>query len=587
MKNKKLANNGTTMTIKDWLKNKTLGISGLIDTQQDPNSPRYTFVNNFSEIQKLKLREYNIWYSGDSDELLNFYTENQAIEYNYEPYFNRNKQSYFWAVSSTEGDIKRTHSGQPRNIVDTLVNIVGFPKITMENKDLNKKLDEILKNAKFKRLFLQSQLPLTLVEGWGCWKINWSTEFSDTPILLYYRADACEFIYRNNQIVAIVFKDYYFDDKGQKYLLLETRRTAKAKGEAMPSLFIEKELFVYGEGDSLVAKPLTDLPQLQDVEPIIKVSNYRGFLAVPCIIYEDNETENCGRSIYTGKIDLFDDLDQCLSQSSNTVRRSTTREYFNSNYLERDPETGLPKQPTAFDRKYTLFAGGRDVNGGTGLNEPVQVTQPQLNFTQYDAEAQHILIQAISGIMSPATLGIDLAKKDNAEAQREKEKVTIFTRNTIIYEETVICEKLAKELLCANELMHTNQITARDYDISVKFDEFADASFESKLEILLTAYNGDILTPELLVEKLYGDSLSKEEKEEQIEYIKQQKEMAMGMGMGMPPDMLGAMGAAMGGMNNNPYDQAAMASDAMVEAESPSGKLPSNTETGTRKPRQF
>lgn len=570
------------MNFKEWLKRKTFGIQGLVSTQENPNNPRNTFVNSFVDIQNTKLKEYNVWYGGDSDELLNFYFRNNMINYNYEPYYDRNKQSYFWAISSTEDDIKRTHSGQPRNIVDTMVNIVGVPNIDVSSEnseEVNKVLKKILKDNHFKKMFLQEQLPLTLVEGWGAWKINWDTSLRDTPILLYYRADAVEFIYRSNQVVAIAFKDYYFDEKGNKYLLIETRRTemTEEEGKRVPSLIIEKELFILGEDDVLLPKPLTDLPQLKDVAPLVKISNYRGFLAVPCVIYVDNETENTGRSIFTGKIDLFDDLDQCLSQSSNTVRRSTAREYFNSNYLERDPETGLPIQPSAYDRKYTLYAGGRDANGGM-TGEPVQVTQPAVNFVQYDSEAQHILIEIISGIMSPATLGIDLAKNQPAEAQREKEKVTIFTRNTIIDEEVDILEKLTNELLIANELMHKGEITVIDYDVCVKFDEFADSSYESKLEVLLTAFNGGIITPELFIDKLYGDSLSEVEKKKQVDYIVQQQQAAQGGGMS--PEMLGAMGAQMGGMN--PYDAALMSPEAILAAQSGTGEIPAAMEGKTR-----
>ena len=34
--------------------------------------------------------------------------------------------------------------------------------------------------------------------------------------------------------------------------------------------------------------------------------------------------------------------------------------------------------------------------------------------------------------MSPSTLGIDVKKLDNAEAQREKEKATLYSRNNIV-----------------------------------------------------------------------------------------------------------------------------------------------------------
>lgn len=576
-----MARDKVALNYREWLKQKIYGMVGMPSTQDDPNTPNKTFVNNFQDIQSTKLREYRAWYSGDSDQLLNFYTVSDMITYNTEPYYDRNKQSYFWSVSSTEGDIKRTHSGQPRNIVDTLVNIVGYPKFTTDEEKLTDLLNKILKENKFKRMFLQEQLPLTLVEGWGCYRIDWNTHVSDYPIIRYYRADACEFIYEGNRIIAIVFKDYYYGEHGEKYILLETRRLTKKydalSGSMIPCLRIEKELYVYGEGSGFAPTELSRLPQLQDIQANIEITNFKSLLAVPCIIYMDNESENAGRSIFTGKIDLFDDLDQCLSQSSNTVRRSTTREYFNSNYLERDPNTGLPIQPKAFDRKYTMYAGGRDANGGM-QGDPVQVTQPQLNFTQYDAEAQHILLECIAGIMSPATLGIDIAKKDVAEAQREKEKVTIFTRNTVIAEEMEILEELGKNLFFANEIMHKGEITAKDYDVSVKFSEFADASFESKLDVLLTAFNADVMTPKLFINELYGDSKTETEKQEQIDYIEARQ--ASLAGGGFDPESLGMMGAAMGGMTNNPMDQAMM--DANMAAnpgdeialQAPNGEVP-------------
>lgn len=550
------------MNWREYMRKKVFGILGLVSTQENPNTPRKTFVNNFQNIENLKLREYNIWYAGDSDELLNFYTEANQIEYNYEPYYDRNKTSYFWAISSTENDIKRTHSGQPRNIVDTLVNIVGYPKIKVSDSDTEKLqavLARILKENKFKKMFLQEQLPLTLVEGWGGYKINWDKSISDYPIIVYYRADAVDFILRSNRVVAMVFRDYYYGDDDKRYVLIETRRTA-LDNDGSRCLIIEKELFVWGAADSMMPVPLKDLKQLKDVEPVIKVSNYSGLLAVPCVIYEDNETDNCGRSIFTGKIDLFDDLDQCLSQSSNTVRRSTTREYFNSQYLERNEETGMPIQPKAYDRKYTLYAGARDANGAIS-GEPVTVTQPALNFVQYDQEATHILLELISGIMSPATLGLDLAKKDNADAQREKEKVTIFTRNTIIAEEMDILEKLGVELMCANELMHKGEITHKDYDVAVEFNELTDASMESRMEVALTAYNGDVMTPEMTVEYMYQDSLSPDEKAKLVAYMKEQK--ANAMNGGMSPEMMAAMGASMGG--DNEYDQAVAEQAALNE----------------------
>lgn len=541
------------MKIKEYIRKKVLGLNGVLESGIDPRtrSERLTFVNDINDVQKIKLKEYNVWYSGDSDELLNFYTRASSIDYNTDPLYSRNKKSYFWAVSATETDVKRTHSGQPRNIVDTLVSIVGVPHMYVGKPNdtvlapVNNILKKTLDDNNFSRVLMQKARPMTLVEGWGAWKINYDTSFRDTPILLYYRAEAVDFVFRSNQLIAIIYQDYYQDEKKHNYILFETRRLDKEKDEATgkynPCLIIEKELFkINGDSEEVTPVKLSDLKQLKDVEPKLKISNFNRFLGCPCIIYEDN-TEDCyGRSLYTGKIDMFDDLDQCMSQSANTVRRSTVHEYFDIQYLEKD-ENGFPIMPKDFDRKYIKFKGVRGADGMSN-SSPVQVTQPRLDFMQYSAEEQNILIQIISGIMSPATLGIDIAKKDNATAQREKEKVTIFTRNVVMEEEGKWLKTLANDILCAHELMTRGEITCRDYEVSVKYDEFADASFEAKLETVLAAWQAGVMSDELAIEYLHKDS-SRALRERELKFIKDQRKAAEQPPMaGLNPEDMGEFG---------------------------------------------
>lgn len=513
------------MRLSDYLNKKIIQLAGGVSEYGGiEETDRLIFINNKREIMENKLKEYDVWYQGDSDELLNFYTVQTNINYNYEPWYDRNKRGYFWSISSTENDIKRTHSGQPRNIVDTLVSIIGKPEIhagTKENEidKSNSVLSSVLEDNEFWDIYMFEQMPMTLVEGWGCYKIDWNKDISDYPIIKYYRAKDVEFIYQDKRLNGIIFKDYYTDGKYNNYLITETRAIKKG------NLYIYKEVFKLNSDD---IQPMSDDEVAQvdgfgelDTEPII-LENFKKFLAVPCIFYKDVvNNDGYGRSIFTGKIDQFDDLDQCLSQSSNTVRRSTPVEYFNTDFLERDPITKLPKMPHVYDRKYTSFIGGRTVDGTTNTTSPVQVTQPQLQFNEYSVEAQNILLQIISGIMSPATLGIDVAKKDNADAQREKEKITIFTRNVVIQTETRILKNLFNQVLAAVQLMNTSEATCFDYSISIKYSEFADDSFENKLQKLGEAYVKGTISTDMYLGKLYGESLSDTELEKEKKYLEE------------------------------------------------------------------
>ena len=518
------------MTILERMRARVRGIVGSVLKTKRPDDDRTTFINDNEKLGRMKLKEYDVWYDGDGDELLNFYTRENYIGFNYEPFYMRNKKNYFWAISSTEAQIKRTHSGQPRNIVDTLVNIMPFPLISAgENTN---KLQAVVKESGLEQVYKDEQLPLTLVEGWGCWKINWDKDVSDYPSVEYVSAENVDFIYKGGKIIGIVFKNYYTNEK-KRYLLLETRSIewrpnsadAAEGSEGERVLVITNELYelpmnmAAGDDDTLLKKvDLKSVPELESVEERIEIGPFDKLFAVPCVLLGNTSRQwGYGRSIFTGKIDLFDDLDQALSQSSNAVRLSTPIEYIDEEYLERD-KNGLPKKPKAYDRKYIMMKGQKN-GDGVSTGQPVQITQPSVEFSRYSEHAVQILLQILNGILSPATLGIDIAKKDNAAAQREKEKVTIFTRNALINGEERILRSLMEQMLMAKEFMDTGAVSVHSYDISVKFNEFADDSFENKLEALGQAYDREEISTDMYLNKLYGDTLSEEERAAEKEFL--------------------------------------------------------------------
>ena len=571
------------LTIKEYIRRKAFGLnSGTVETSISPNvrANETTFINDPNEIQRLQLEEYNVWYAGSSAQILNFYTRADFIDFNYDPIYNRNMRNLFWAQSASESDYKRTHSGQPRNMVDTLSGIVAVPHITVLDKTRDARLRLILKENNYDKLLSQEARPLTLVEGWGGWKINFNEDISDTPILLYYRANSVDFIYRNRRLIAIVYQDYYTDDEDNKYVLFETRRLERREVADEKTgirakklcLVIEKELFKYlnENVDRIQKVPLDTIPELQDTCPCLVIENCPYFLGAPSIYYYDSTELGYGRSIFAGKIDLFDDLDKTLSQSSNAITRSTPIEYIESQYLERDENTGQPLQPKLYDRKYVLV---HSVLTGDGQmsHQPVTVTQPQINFTEYDTAAKNILIQILNGVLSPATIGLDVARDANALAQREKEKVTIFTRNGLIAVEKKTQESLMIQLLIADQLLHSNENYNRierpekeeDWGISVIYDEFADASYDAKLETVLTGWQGGLMSDEMAIEYLYKDAPA-EIRQRELDFIKKMRENEQQLAGrdGTSDEELAELGALLGGdnpendekMGNNPLD---------------------------------
>lgn len=501
------------MTIFDKIRQRILKMLGVEHLGSNPNSTRFTFINDENTVKRQKLEEVRIWYVGDSDELQNYYTNRDLSGNAREPIYNRNKPNYFWGIAVGELPVKKVHSGIPRAIVDTLSNAIGMPTISCQDND--DKIKHIIEVNSFTNKLTQEARPLTLVEGWGGWKIVFDKSLCDAPILQYYEGKDVEYVVKNGMIIGMIFKDFY-KYKGQDYVLMETRRIDDGNS------IIEFELYRLDRSNSVTRVPLNIIDELAELpEDGYCIKGLKRMLGVPSRYFFDLFDKDHGRSIFTGKIDIFDDMDQCLSQASQTDRVSTPVEYYPADVLDRGAN-GETKMPSVYNRQFVKSVSFPDGDGQ--LKGEIKTTQPQLNFDQYITRFKSLVDVAITGILSPASMGIDIAKKDNAEAQREKEKVTIMTRNNVMDAEEKQLKELFSLALMMQEYMNTGAISIKDYDISVKYCEFANPTFESMSTILLPMLNGGGISVEMYVDKLYGDSLSEEEKEEEINKIKAKQE---------------------------------------------------------------
>lgn len=509
------------MKLLDKIRERILKFLKLERLADDPNGQRYVFINNPEEIERQQITEMRVWYLGDSNKLLNHYTNMAIYGDAKEPIYDRNRRNYFWGISPTEANIKRVHSGVPKAIVDTLTNVIGMPQLTAEKEGKSIDMAGIIDRMNLREIVMQQQIPLTMAIGYGAYKIIIPKDriLTDWPIVRFYEAKDVELAVRDGFVVGIIFKDYYTYDK-KDYVLLTTTRI-NDKGDSA----IEYELFRLKPNDEVDPADLDEVPALKGLESMT-IPGWKGLFGVPCRFFHDPDNPNYGKSIYAGKIDLFDDLDQSLSQRSQTSRVSTPVEYYSSDVIDRGPN-GRIQLPKVYNRQFIAKAGIPEGNGE--VDNSIQTTQPNLNFDQYSREQMSILDMILIGVLSPATMGIDIAKKDNADAQREKEKVTIMTRNNIIEQETRILRELVRAIIAAKEYMDTGAIStdSEGWDVSVKFDEFANPSFESMAKSLLPVFTSGAMSVEMFIDKLYGDSLSQEEKAKEIEALTQMRQASM------------------------------------------------------------
>ena len=431
-----------------------------------------------------------IWFRGESYELEQLYKSIPDYKYS------------FWGATSTRGlEIRKIHTGLPKIIVNTLTNVCvdDMQDIKIENIGKDNDWKEIEKENDFKNL-VKKAVKKALVTGDGAFKISIDTEVSQYPILEYYEADRIEVKRERGRIKEIRFKKQ-FNKQGVSYVLKECYGYG----------YIEYKLYdAYNNEISL--DKLEKTKDLQNVyfDKSLIMAEYLSFFA-------SDKWEGRGQSIFDSKRDNFDALDEAWSQWIDALRANRTKTYIPEDLLPRDINTGAIRAGNAFDNRF--------IATGTPMQENAQskidTVNGAIDYNSYLSTYITALDLCLQGIISPSTLGIDTKKLDNAEAQREKEKTTLYTRQTIIYSLQNCVEKLVDKVFKVINIM--NNTALEDTEISVSFGEYANPSFESQIETVGKAKTQGVMSIESIVEELYGDSKTDEWKAEEVKRIKNEQ----------------------------------------------------------------
>ena len=182
--------------------------------------------------------------------------------------------------------------------------------------------------------------------------------------------------------------------------------------------------------------------------------------------------------------------------------------------VPKNPETGAPMRANPFDNQFIKLGSSMAEDG----KDQITMLQPQILYEAFVGSYASALDMCLQGVMSPSTLGIDLKKTDNAEAQREKEKATLYTRGKIIDALNEVLPRLVETVLKVHDTMQSR--AAGEYEASVKFGEYASPSFDAVVETVGKARTFGVMSVERAVEEMYGDTWTKEEKAAEVARLK-------------------------------------------------------------------
>ena len=444
-----------------------------------------------------------IWYGGRASQLSELYKQLENIP-----------DTMFWKAPMTRGlEIRKIHTGLPALIVDTFVHIVmsdfngieinsefdgtlaqRWEKITAENN-----LDEV-----FEKLLCDVG-----ITGDGALKISFDRDISDQPIIEWFPSERVRFTYKRSRIREIVFyTDVY--ERGRRYQLAEIY----GYGYISYKLYTDE-----GNEAPLTSTAKTAWAQGQDI-----VFDESLMWAVPVIFGRSAHREGRGKGLIESKEGAFDAFDEIFSQWMDAFRAGRTKQYIPENMIPYNPKTAQPMKPNAFDNRF--IAIGNDVSEN-GSGNRVYTESPEIRSGDYLSAYVTALDLCLQGLISPSTLGIDVKKLDNAEAQREKEKATLYTRRKYINLLEKTLPALVLAAVNASLVMENNEpVSSGGIEIKLNFGEYANPSFESQVETVGKAKTSGTMSIEASVEELYGSSKSEEWKREEVRRIKAEQGIA-------------------------------------------------------------
>lgn len=432
-----------------------------------------------------------IWYRGDPEELSQYFKQAQV---------NDTATNRFWAAVP-HGKVRKIHSGIVSIVIDRYKDIITADLDGVdfgESEDVHPIADaweDIAKDCDFTGL-LGDAISGALASSDGAFKISIDPN-NPYPVVAFYEADSVEFVTKGRKVTAVKFYTP-FQKENKEYRLEEEYGI----GYVHYRLFSE-------DGKQVEMSEVEEVAGLKDT-----TFNGDFMMAVPLVIFRSGKWPGRGKALFDSKTDALDALDEVISQWLDAIRMGRVKRYIPEDMVPRDTETGKLLEPNAFDNDFIAIGSMKT----EGAQDKIDVSQPQISYEAYVNSYASFMDLVLQGIMSPATLGIDLKKTDNAEAQREKEKVTLHVRGKIVDALNDALPLLIERIMMTNDLMYGP--AAKEYEVSVKFGEYASPDFGTTVETVVKAKQGGVMSIEQSVEELYGDTWTREDKDAEIARLK-------------------------------------------------------------------
>lgn len=284
--------------------------------------------------------------------------------------------------------------------------------------------------------------------------------------------------------------------KHREYRLCETYR----KGSVSYALF---------EGEHEVS--LDCVPELAGLKPVEFDGGF--IMAVPLKFYDSPKFSGRGKAIYESKLDDFDALDEVISQWWDAIRAGRVKKYIPRDLVPTDPKTGKIMRMNDFGSEYIVTESA----SGENDTSKIEMVQPEIRYEAFLSSYLAALDMCLQGIVSPATLGIDVGKGAAQRHSGKKGRHRLYAQYDNGRARKVL-PQLIRVILTTYDLMRGEAPGV--YNPSVGFGEYGAPSFDARVETVNQAAAAATMSIETQVDQMWGNSKDAEWKAAEVARIK-------------------------------------------------------------------
>ena len=417
----------------------------------------------------------------------------------------RRGQNSFWASVSPSDNIFCVTSGLASLIINKLTDITNelMTGAEINNKEYEEIYLELDKDLNINRNTIKALKKVLLV--------------GDGAFFLYVKNGKVKYKFlagRNVEYIYDPFEELIEIDALKVYSVNNTEYLLK---ERYGKGYIKYEL--YDEMNQRV--PLYKVPEIANLQNI-EFKDENGeyidqMFAVKFSVYDSDKYEGRGASVFEGKIDYLDALDEILSQRQTELRKATSQVYIPSIYINKD-ENGKDKMES------TIFNSYYETGATDTEKAKIESTQFELRSDEYRKAEEDMEDHIYAGLIDKASFTHGQVV-NNTEISLQHEMITIKTTNSIKIAIQEDIADLIYAILFLNDLINGRQITLDKNDVRINIEEYGNPSFETQVE--MTVKLAGLIPDKERLEILYGNTKTEEEIDEMVAQLQAEKQNAL------------------------------------------------------------